>query len=136
VSEAKELALRLLRNRDHSRRDLDRRLERSGIPAGERARTLDALADAGLQSDVRFAEARARALVERCAGDELIRRDLALHGIEEEVVAAVLAELPSEVERAEWAFARRGGDGKALRYLAAKGFAADSLERLSSDSLH
>jgi regulatory protein len=136
VSEARELALRALRHRDHSRRDLDRRLERAGIPVGERERTLDELADAGLQSDVRFAEARARSLVERCAGDELIRRDLAQHGIAEEVVAGVLDDLPPEVERAEWAFARRGRDGKALRYLAAKGFAADSLERVSADSLH
>jgi regulatory protein len=133
VSEARELALRALRHRDHSRRDLDRRLERAGIPTGERERTLDALRDAGLQSDVRFAEARARSLIERCAGDDLVRRDLALHGIEEEVVTDVLAELPPEVERAELAFARRGGDGKALRYLAAKGFGADSLERLACE---
>jgi regulatory protein len=136
VSEARELALRALRRRDHSRRDLDRRLERAGVPADERTRVLDALADAGLQSDARFAEARATSLAERSAGDELIRRDLVQHGIDEEVAAAALAALPPEAERAERAFTRRGGGGKALRYLAAKGFAADSLERLSTDPLH
>jgi regulatory protein len=136
VSEARELALRALRHRDHARRDLDRRLERAGFPADERTQVLDALADAGLQSDARFAEARAKALEERSAGDELIRRDLAQHGIDEKVAADALAALPPEVERAERAFARRGGGTKALRYLAAKGFAADSLERLSADSLH
>jgi regulatory protein len=136
VSEARELALRALRRRDHSRRDLERRLERAGVPADERTRVLDALADAGLQSDARFAEARAKALAERSAGDELIRRDLAQHGIDEEVATDALAALRPEAERAERAFARRGGGAKALRYLAAKGFAAGSLERLSADSLH
>jgi regulatory protein len=136
VSEARELALRALRHRDHARRDLDRRLERAGVPADERTRVLDALADAGLQSDARFAEARAKALAERSAGDELIRRDLAQHGIDEEVATDALAALRPEAERAERAFARRGGGAKALRYLAAKGFAAGSLERLSADSLH
>ena len=133
---ATELALRALRHRDRSRRDLDRRLERAGIPAAEREQALDALAEAGLLSDARYAEARARVLVARGAGDELIRRDLAQEGIEEEAVESVLAGLPPEVERAERLFARRGGDGKALRYLAAKGFSAESLERLSADSLH
>lgn len=136
MSKARELALRALRHRDHSRQDLDRRLARAGIDAEERERALDGLADAGLLSDARFAEARASSLAERCAGDELIRRDLAQHGIGAEVVAEVLAALPAEPERAERAFLQRGGNAKALRYLAAKGFAADSLERLSADSLH
>lgn len=136
MSEATELALRALRHRDRSRRDLDRRLERAGIPAAERNQALDALAETGLLSDARYAEARARALVARGAGDELIRRDLAQEGVEEEAVEGVLAGLPPEAERAERLFARRGGDGKALRYLAAKGFSAESLERLDADSLH
>lgn len=136
MSEATELALRALRHRDRSRRDLDRRLERAGIPADEREQALDGLAEAGLLSDARFAQSRARALADRFTGDELIRRELAQQGIEEEVVADVLAELQPEAERAERGFAKRGGDGKALRYLAAKGFSAESLERLSADSLH
>jgi regulatory protein len=136
VSEATELALRALRQRDRSRHDLDRRLERAGIPSGEREEALDRLADAGLLSDARFAEARARALVERSASDQLIRRDLEQHGIECDIVSIVLSELPPEAERAERAFARRGGDARALRYLASKGFSAESLERVSDNSLH
>ena len=136
MSEARELALRALQHRDHSRRDLDRRLERAGIPAEERERALEDLAEAGLLSDARFAEARARSLADRCAGNELIRRDLAQHGVGAEVATEAVAGLPAEAERAERAFLQRGGDAKALRYLAAKGFSADSLERLSADSLH
>jgi regulatory protein len=136
VNEAAELALRALRHRDRSRRDLDRRLAQAGVSAAERERALDDLAEAGLLSDARFAEARARALAGRSVGDAMIRRDLAAHGIEEGVVTDVLAELPPEAERAERAFAKRGGGAKALRYLAGKGFSAESIERLSADSLH
>ena len=105
MSEATELALRALRHRDRSRRDLDRRLERAGIPADEREQALEGLADAGLLSDARFAQSRARALADRFTGDELIRRELVQHGIEEEVVADVLAELQPEAERAARPFA-------------------------------
>jgi regulatory protein len=136
VSEATELALRALHHRDHSRRDLDRRLERAGIPVGERSQALDALAEAGLLSDVRFAESRARVLADRSAGDELIRHDLAAHGIGDDVVTDVLAQLPPEDERAARILAARGRGTRALRYLAGKGFSADTLDRVSNDSLH
>lgn len=136
MSEATELALRALRHRDHSRRDLDRRLERAGISAAERGQALDRLAEAGLLSDARFAEGRASALAGRSAGDELIRRDLAAHGIADEVVTDVLARLPPEAERAVRIFDERGRGPKALRYLAGKGFSADSLDGVGADSLH
>jgi regulatory protein len=136
VSEATELALRALRHRDHSRRDLERRLERAGIAAAERGHALDGLAEAGLLSDARFAENRARALAGRSAGDALIRHDLAAHGIGEDVVADVLAQLPPEAERAARIFDERGRGAKALRYLAGKGFSRDTLDGISADSLH
>jgi regulatory protein len=136
VSEATELALRALRHRDHSRRDLDLWLERAGIPAAERGQALDRLAEAGLLSDARFAESRARALAGRSAGDELIRRDLTAHGIADDVVADVLDRLSPEAERAARIFDERGRGSKALRYLAGKGFSADSLDGVGADSLH
>ena len=130
--DATELALRALRHRDRSRRELDERLERAGIAADDRSQALDHLAAAGLLSDERFAEERARGLAARSASDQLIRADLGRHGIAEDVVERVLAGLPPEVERASEAFARRGADSKALRYLAGKGFSAESLECLAS----
>jgi regulatory protein len=133
VSEATELALRALRHRDHSRLDLDRRLEQAGIPAVERGHALDGLAEAGLLSDVRFAESRARALAGRSAGDELIRHDLAAQGIAEDIVADVLAQLPTEAERAARIFDERGRGARALRYLAGKGFSADTLDGVSNE---
>jgi regulatory protein len=137
VTEATELALRALRHRDRSRHDLDERLAQAGISSADREQALDGLAEAGLLSDERFAEARASALAERAGSDELIRRDLRQHGIADDIVEGILGQLPPEAERAERVFARRGGDAKALRYLAGKGFRTESLEPLSaSDPLH
>ena len=130
MSEAKELALRALSHRDRSRRELEQRLQRAGVPEDERDATLDVLAETGLQSDARFAEARARGLASKNAGDLLIRSDLRRHGIDPELAAEILDGLQPEPERAARIFERRGGGERALRYLAGKGFARDSLERL------
>jgi regulatory protein len=135
VSEARELALRALSHRDRSRRELEQRLQRAGVPEDERDATLDVLAETGLQSDARFAEARARGLAAKNAGDFLIRNDLRRHGIDPELAAEILGGLEPEPERAAQIFERRGGGERALRYLAGKGFSRDSLERLGDDSV-
>jgi regulatory protein len=137
--DATELALRALRHRDRSRAELERRLDEAGVEADERGATLDRLTDAGLLSDSRFAAERARTLAVRGAGNLLIRRDLQQHGIELAALDGAIAELESEDERAARVFERRGGGTKAARYLAARGFAAETIERLmqieASDAL-
>jgi regulatory protein len=135
VAEARELALRALNHRDRSRRELERRLDRAGVPADERDETLDALADSGLLSDERFAEARARGLAAKNASDRLIRDDLRRHGIDPDLVTQILDGLDPESERARRIFLRRGEGERALRYLAGKGFSRDSLEALAGDEV-
>ncbi|HEX7256386.1 MAG TPA: RecX family transcriptional regulator [Gaiellaceae bacterium] len=132
-AEAREVALRALNHRDRSRRELERRLQRAGVPAEECDRTLDELTDTGLLSDSRFAEARARGLAAKNGSDSLIRNDLRRHGIDPDVIAELLAGLEPEAERAARIFQRRGGGDRALRYLAGRGFARDSLESLVDD---
>ena len=124
--DATELALRALRHRNRSRSDVERRLDRAGIAPHERELTLNRLMEAGLLSDDRFAEERAQALAKRGASDALIRRD----GVDHSTVTHAIAQLEPEADRAARVFDRRGGGSTALRYLAARGFAADSLERL------
>jgi regulatory protein len=133
VPKARELALRALSHRDRSRRELEQRLGRAGIPTEECQKALDELADAGLLSDARFAEARARGLAAKNGSDSLIRNDLRRHGIDPQEIAEILEGLEGEAERAARIFERRGGGDRALRYLAAKGFARESLERLIDD---
>jgi regulatory protein len=135
--DATELALRALRHRSRSRSDIERRLDRAGVPPEEREATVDRLTESGLLSDERFAEARAEALAGRGASDALIRRDLRRQGIDRTAVDHALAQLAPEDERAAQVFERRGGGPRALRYLAGRGFPAETLERLGdADPLH
>jgi regulatory protein len=133
-ADATELALRALRHRSRSRSDLAQRLQRAGIEPDEREAALDRLTEAGLVSDDRFAEERARTLAQRGAGDELIRQDLRRQAVDHESAERAIAQLEAEDERAARIFERRGGDAKAVRYLAGKGFSREILERL--DRLH
>ena len=135
MPEARELALRALSHRDRSRRELELRLERAGVSSEERDEALDELVSAGLLSDARFAEARARGLAAKNGSDSLIRNDLRRHGIDRGEIAEILEGLEDEAERAARIFERRGGGERALRYLAAKGFSRESLDRLIDDSV-
>jgi regulatory protein len=131
--DATELALRALRHRNRSRHELEQRLEHAGITPDERAAALERLAETGVLSDDTFAEDRARTLARRGAGDAFIRHDLRRHGIEHAAVEHAIAELEPEEARAERVFQRRGGGEKALRYLAGRGFAAETLERIAGE---
>lgn len=132
MPDAAELALRALRHRNRSRHELDHRLAQAGVTSDERAAALDRLTAAGLLSDERFAEERGRTLAGRGAGDAMIRRELRREGIDHAAVEQAIAQLEPEDERAARVFERRGGGPKALRYLAGRGFAAETLERLSA----
>jgi regulatory protein len=125
--DATEVALRALRHRDRSRRELDQRLAQAGIAPAERTEALDRLVASGLVSDERFATGRARALADRGAGNDLIRTDLRRRGVAVEAVEEAIAGLDPEDARAAALFERRGGDPKALRYLAGKGFSREAL---------
>jgi regulatory protein len=126
--DAVEEALRALRARDRTAAELDARLERRGVHASERAEALATLQRIGYVDDARLARTRAEALAERGSGNALIRHDLERRGIAAELVAAALAELESEHERAARIVQRRGPGAKTARYLASRGFGEDVLE--------
>ena len=98
----------------------------------EREAALDRLTEAGLLSDERYAEERAGTLARRGASDAQIRHELRRQGVDHASVEHAIAQLQPEDERAARIFERRGGDPKALRYLAGRGFAAESLDRLNA----
>ena len=110
-----EAALRALRAADRSRAELDARLERRGIDADERQRTLDKLERLGYVDDERTAALRVERLVERGYGDAYIRADLEQRGLPAEALAAV----EPEQERAE-RFAEKGP-----AWLSRRGFALE-----------
>jgi SOS response regulatory protein OraA/RecX len=111
-----EAALRALRAADRSRAELDARLERRGIDAAERQRTLDELERLGYVNDERTAALRAERLAERGYGDAYIRADLEQRGLPAE---EALAGIEREAERAA-RFAEKGQS-----WLSRRGFALE-----------
>lgn len=83
-------ALGLLTRREHSRRELVRKLETRGIASEEVETVVAKLAGAGWQSDVRFAESRVRVRVGDGHGPLHIRAELASHGLDRDTIAAAL----------------------------------------------
>ena len=124
---AQEAALRALRHRDLSVRELEERLRAHGYPEPERDEAIDALVRTGLLDDTRFAESRARVLAGRGSGDALIRNDLARAGVDADVVESALVTLAPESERAQAVVDRRGPGPKTAHYLAAQGFSEEAV---------
>jgi SOS response regulatory protein OraA/RecX len=121
-------ALRALTVRDRSRRSLDDRLGAAGVAPRPRREVLETLERTGLIDDDRLAAARAQALAERGYGDAAIRFDLEHQGVAGEAVAAALARLEPERQRARRLVEQRGRDAKAARWLASRGFDAAAVE--------
>jgi regulatory protein len=119
---AVDTALRALRHRDLSVRELDERLRAKGFAEFEREEALETLVRTGLVDDARFAESRARSLAARGASDAAIRHALRVAGVAAGLVEDALATVEPEEERARAIAARRGHGPKTARYLRGKGF--------------
>lgn len=130
---AEHVALRVLARREHSRASLEARLERASVAPADRRDLVERATSAGLVDDARFAEARARTLAERGAGDLLVLDDLERHGVEPELSREAVASLEPEAARAARIVAARGPGARTVRYLAARGFSEASLEPFVAD---
>ncbi len=130
AAEAVDTALRALRHRDLSARELDERLRVKGFGEIARYEALETLARTGLLDDARFAESRSRSLAARGAGDAAIRHALRLAGVEDSLVEDALATLDPEEERAAAIVGRRGPEPKTARYLRGKGFSEEVVSAL------
>jgi SOS response regulatory protein OraA/RecX len=126
-------ALGALRHRDHSRASLAERLERRGVAPAARREAVDVLSRAGLVDDERLAHGRAAALASRGAGDLLVADDLARRGVPADLIAAAVAGLEPERERAARIVAQRGLSPRTARFLSAKGYRPETLEPLLTE---
>jgi SOS response regulatory protein OraA/RecX len=131
--EARAVALRALRSRDHTTASLERRLAERGTAPSLRQETVEAAERAGLVDDARFAAGRAALLAGRGAGDLLIADDLERHGVPAESIPAALAALEPERTRVERLVEARGRSARTLRLLASRGFSEEALESLVAD---
>jgi SOS response regulatory protein OraA/RecX len=120
--------VRALARRDRSEQGLRGVLERKGVGERERDVTVAALQRHGALDDGRFALARAAALAERGLGDAAIAFRLERDGVDQEHSAPALAALDPERERAARLAERRGTGARTARWLAARGFAPESIE--------
>jgi len=131
---AVDAALRALRHRDLSTRDLEKRLREKGFAESEREEALETLERTGLLDDSRFAEARARTLAARGAGDLAIRHALGRAGLTAELVEDALRALESEIVRARAIAGRRDAGPKTARYLRGKGFSEEVVAGIAGAS--
>jgi len=127
-SEAVAAGARVLARRDHSEQAVRDALERKGIREPDREEALTTLRRHGALDDERFAHARAAALAGRGLGDAAIAFRLRRYGIEQESIEPALAALEPERDRAVRLVARRGATATTARWLAARGFAPESIE--------
>ena len=84
-------ALGLLTRREHSRKELVRKLVGRGVETAEACEAIDKLTAAGWQDDTRFAQSLVRSRAACGYGPGWIRAELGTHGLGAEAVSAALA---------------------------------------------
>jgi len=133
-------ALGLLVRREHSGRELQRKLVARGVEKDEAAAAVARLRDAGWQDDVRFACSLARTRATGGYGPLRVRAELGTHALSAEAVAAAFAAL-AEAGEDDWPriaadlvkrrFGNVAGDAalarKAADFLTRRGFDGDSV---------
>lgn len=134
----RERALRHLARRDHSRAELTKKLAAHGEPEEIEA-VIARMGELGLQSDVRYAEAFVRGKSARF-GETRLRRELALRGIERDLIDAALETecVESELDRARAVLRSRFAAPPAeprewarqARFLQTRGFAPELIRTL------
>jgi SOS response regulatory protein OraA/RecX len=125
-------ATRTLAASGRSRQELEQRLARAGHADGAREAALATLDRAGLVDDARLAESRAQGLARRGYGDAAIRVDLRRRLIAPETVAAAVASLEPELDRARRLVTGESVTPALLRRLAGRGFSRDTLDEVAA----
>lgn len=131
---AKQRALGLLTRREHSRKELTRKLTSRGMDATEVETAVATLARDGWQNDARFAESLVRARAGAGYGPERIRAELTTHGLDREAIATALESFHGDwAETASDLVRRRYGPVAALG-ISQRRKAADFLVRRGFDA--
>lgn len=128
-------ALGLLTRREHSRKELTRKLTARGVEPEDAHAAVARLGAAGWQDDARFAASLVRSRAAAGYGPVRIRAELAAHGLERAAVAAALASFEGDwIDNARELVRRRIGAAlagdraarrKAAELLMRRGFGAD-----------
>jgi regulatory protein len=143
--EARNICIRLLAQREHSRSELLRKLAAAGIEAELARQTVDELVAERTQSDARFADVFVRSRQRRGQGPQRLRHELRNRGIGGEDIDDALKETDWDEVLAE-THAKKFGHGKPdtpkefaarMRFLLQRGFSQSAirahLRRLGAD---
>jgi regulatory protein len=133
-------ALRLLSGREHSRAELERKLQQFEEQPGSLALALDDLQAKGFISEQRVVES---VLNRRAAklGASRIQQELQAKGLDRQVVSEAVAELRNtELARARAVWQKKfdhppedaAERAKQMRFLASRGFGGDTIHRVVS----
>lgn len=130
-------ALGLLTRREHSRKELARKLTVRGVDHADAEAAVTRLANEGWQDDRRFAESLVRSRASGGYGPIHIRAELGTHGLDREAVAVALDSFDGDwTEQARdlvrRRFGERSGDDRALQrkiaeFLFRRGFSSDQI---------
>ncbi|WP_371182449.1 recombination regulator RecX [Xanthomonas sacchari] len=137
-------ALGLLVRREHSRKELTRKLRARGVEAEAAAEAVERLSGEGWQDDGRFAELLVRSRAGSGYGPLHIRAELGTHGLDSEAIAAAMGAFEGDwTENARDLVRRRFGatgamdlpqQRKAADLLARRGFDGDSIRAAVRDA--
>jgi regulatory protein len=108
----KAQALRLLARREHSARELARKLTERGVDAGQAEDAVAYAAREGWQSELRYAEMLLRSRISRGYGPMRIEADLKVAGVPEDLIQSVL-----EGAAVDWRTLAAGIQAKRFRSL-------------------
>jgi regulatory protein len=131
-------ALKLLAGREHSRRELERKLAAHETEPGQLKTALDELQARGFIDEQRVVDSLLHRRGARL-GAGRIKQELQAKGLDAERVALAVASLKaSEVERAREVWRKKFGEppqdaaqrAKQARFLAARGFGGDVIQRV------
>ncbi len=131
-------ALRLLAAREHSRRELERKLAAHETEPGQLKAALDELQARGFIDEQRVVDSVVHRRAARL-GAGRVKQELQAKGLDAERVAIAVAGLKAtEVERAREVWRRKFGElpadaqqrAKQARFLAARGFGGDVIQRV------
>lgn len=137
-------ALKLLAAREHSRRELERKLAEHEAEPGQLRQALDDLQARGFLDEQRVVESLVHRRADRL-GASRIRQELQARGVDPARVAAAVADLKAtEVERAREVWRRKFGQPPAdaaerarqMRFLAARGFGGEVLRQILAADRH
>ncbi len=140
-------ALGLLVRREHSRKELTRKLAARGVEADDARAAVDRMTAEGWQDDGRFAELLVRSRANNGYGPLRVRAELGMHGLDRDIVTAAVDAYDGDWTENARDLARRRFPGrledraiqrKAADFLIRRGFSGDQVRaavRLDDDDV-